>query len=98
MPKTITLSQPLDAGDGKITSVTLRDPTFKDFMELGETHVFARNKDGTIYTAESIDTIRGYIERLCDCDPLLLSHLGLKDARALKGAVLDFFEQSSPAQ
>lgn len=96
MSKTITLEKPLSSPKGDISVITMREPTFGDFMKFGETHVFARNRDGTIYTAESIDVIRQYVEALVDCDPLLLAQVSLRDARKFKNAVLDFFEQSNP--
>lgn len=93
--KIISLDRPVETTKGALTQIALREPTFADFMALGETHVYGRNPDGTIYSAESIEIIRRYIERLCDCDPLALEQLSFRDTRKLKDAVMDFFAESN---
>jgi hypothetical protein len=93
--KTIDLSSPLPGHGELIRKVVLKEPTYADYMSLGDPFVIARNSDGSLFPVENGDVIRAYIDRCCvSPDPLLLAGLSLADAMAVKGAVLSFFTEA----
>ncbi len=90
---TVQLDEQITTHQGIVTSVTLRQPTYEDFLEFGEVYSYVRTPGGTIIPSENTEAIRAYIERLVvlPVTPLLLSNASLKTARAIKGAVVGFF-------
>ncbi len=76
-----------------ITEIVLREPSFDDYLELGEIISYGKAPDGTIFSVENSEVLRGYFERCLvqPATPLLLAPGGMKLARAVKGAVLGFF-------
>ena len=91
--KRVPLSEPLEGhGDQKFTEAVLREPTLADLEDLGEPSVLARNADDTFYAVENDPAIKAYIERLTLEPPhAILRTACLRDALAIKGAVLGFF-------
>lgn len=95
MPKRIELSAPIDGPNGvKIASITLRDPRFSDFTDLGMPVTYVAVKDGGGFEQETPSVIRDWIERLYDGDPNFLAFLNLRDTLALRDAVIDFFREA----
>lgn len=95
MPKTIQLSSPIAGPNGvKITSITLRDPSFGDFVDLGFPVTYVAVKDGGGFEQETPSIIRDWIERLYDGDSNFLHFLNLRDTLALRDAVVDFFREA----
>jgi hypothetical protein len=89
--KTITLSTPITVHGGVTTQVVVREPKGKDYIELGHPTTLVRTKNG-VAEVQNDDVIAAYINRCVDVDPLLLvQQASLKDAMAIKDAVLDFF-------
>lgn len=94
---TVALSAPIkDASKGEISTITIREPGFSDFMLLGEPHSFGRSPTGVTFTTENSEIVKAYIERLVDCDPLALSQLALADTLKLREALHGFFENARP--
>lgn len=95
MPRTvdIDLKHPFAGHGGMVNKVTLREPTGRDFVELGEPSVLTRTANGTLVSVENDAAVRGYIER-CVVEPdvlLTLAATSLVDMIAIKRAVLNFF-------
>lgn len=100
MPKTVTIKladlkvDPLTGHHGLIQEIVLREPTFDEYVELGEPRQFYFMADGQ--TAVPIDdpaTVGEYMRRclVSPTDPSLLAQGGLKLARAMKAKVIGFF-------
>lgn len=89
----INLGEPVVTHTGPIKELVFREPRARDFFELGEPFAYARNPDGTVYSAENADVINKYIERLLEKpnDPLVLAQVSLVDAMRIKETVLGFF-------
>lgn len=96
---TVKLATPIEAHEGQLTSVTLREPKYSDMMALGEPASYARSDSGLIYTADNDDVIRAYIERLLvePKDPALLMQLTLADTLQLRDAIFGFFQAARKA-
>ncbi len=89
--KTITLSTPITIHGGSTKQVIVSEPKGKDYIELGHPTTLVRTKHG-MAEVQNDDVIAAYINRCVDVDPLLLiQQASLRDAIAIKGAVLDFF-------
>jgi hypothetical protein len=92
MSTTIELTKAIVGHDGPIRQIVLREPTARDLFQLGEPFAYARNPDGTLYSAENTEAIKAYIERLIDADKeLLIGQMSLADGMRVKEAVLSFF-------
>ena len=90
--KRVPLSEPIDAHGKQITEAVVREPTYADLMQFGEPSVVARNPDGTIYAVENDAAIRQYLDRcVVEPDPSLLRAVPLRDAIAIKAALIGFF-------
>jgi hypothetical protein len=88
--KTIELSRPIKWHRGHIKEIVLREPKYRDFMDLGLPTTWVSVPGGG-FEQENVQALAEWIERLCDCDPNALELLTLKDTLALRGAVRDFF-------
>ena len=83
---------------GIIKEVVLQPPSFDDYIELGDITTWGRTPDKTLFTVENTEVLREYIKRCLvqpKNDPLALGQGGLKLARAVKGAVIGFFQDDS---
>lgn len=74
------------------TSVTLRDPGYTDFFDLGEPQQWQRTQHGDIVLITIPEIVKGYIDRCCvepgaECLPVI----NARDAKALQDAILGFF-------
>jgi hypothetical protein len=91
--KTIELSRPIKWHRGHIKEITLREPKYRDFMDLGLPTTWVVVPGGG-FEQENVHALAEWIERLADCDVNALELLSLKDTLALRGAVRDFFISS----
>jgi hypothetical protein len=92
MSKTINLSQPIKGPGGKlIHEITLREPIYRDYMELDLPVIYVRLENGGGFQQETPSAMRVWVERLADCDPNFMERLCLRDTIALRDAVNDFF-------
>jgi hypothetical protein len=91
MPKTrtIALSEPL----GAIKKIVLREPRCADLSNLGMPAVWVSLPGGGFL--QEMPVLYQWIERLADIDPDFLGALCLRDALAVRGAVLAFFFEAA---
>ena len=83
-------------GDGPINEVILREPTFDEYLDIGEPVTLAKTPDGMLFSVENSEVIRRYLQA-CLVQPksaLQLNQGGMKLAQAVKGAVLGFFHDA----
>ncbi|MGD0333920.1 MAG: hypothetical protein ABSA90_11785 [Xanthobacteraceae bacterium] len=93
----VALSEPITGHGGAVAKVILKVPRAGDYFTLGEPIAYARKGDGTMFAVENIDVVKGYIDRLLvQPDALVFDGISLKDALAIKEAVLGFFGTSRP--
>lgn len=93
--KRVTLSRPLVSHSGEVRAIVLREPTYADFMTLGDptAHVLAA---GSAVPQDDMTVIRAYVERCADVDVPTLERIhSLADAIALAEAVKGFFRAAS---
>ncbi|WP_158810232.1 hypothetical protein [Beijerinckia sp. L45] len=78
---------------GVCTEIVLREPTYDEYLDLGEIVTYGKAPDGTIFPVENSEVLRSYIARCIvePKDPLALTQGGVKLGRAVKGAVEGFF-------
>jgi hypothetical protein len=92
--KTVELTQSIKGHRGQITKISLREPKYGDFMDLGMPTTWVSLEKGG-FSSETASVIGQWIERLADCDPNFLQQLSLRDTLALRGAVLNFFIEAA---
>lgn len=88
--RVVALAAPIEGANGPIGEVRLRVPRYQDFVELGDPTTLIVAKD-VVCPHDDMQTIVRYLERIADCDPLLLQQTTLRDAMALRDAVKSFF-------
>ncbi|MER9972016.1 hypothetical protein [Mesorhizobium sp. M0060] len=95
--KTVTLSRRYEAHGAVFETVKVREPRFNDLMQLGEPYEMQRAAGNNV-VIENVETVAAYVRR-CVIEPGfdMLGELGIKDARAVRVAVLDFFTYGEPA-
>lgn len=97
MPKTIKLSRRYDAHGKVFDAVTLRDPKYRDFIDVGApTEAQPLPGGDGMMIVKHFDRIDTYVGRLLQ-EPLSTADivdLDLADALALEDAILDFFVQA----
>lgn len=78
---------------GVVSEVVLQEPSYEDYLELGEITSWGKAPDGTLFTVENGEVLRAYIGKCLvqPKDPLVLGQGGFRLARAVRGAVLGFF-------
>lgn len=92
MAKVIELSQTYEGPNGtRFSRVTMNEPTFRDYTDLGNPTTFVAVAGGGGFEQEVPSVIRDWIERLYDGDPNFLYQLSLVDSLKLRDAVIDFF-------
>jgi hypothetical protein len=96
---TIKLDTPLVTHDGPLKHIVLREPSYSEYLELGDPFTVAGSRDGQAFMVENQEAIRGYI-KLClvePKDPALLEQATALVARDVKEGVLSFFRPADPA-
>ncbi len=90
----IELQRPLRAPEGLVPRIVLREPTFDEYLSLGDPYSIAFSAGGTPFEVESPEVIRRYIE-LCLVEPknpAILKQAGAFVAREVKNRLLGFFQ------
>ena len=88
---TIRLLQPImDAASAPIETITLREPTYGDFVALTVPFVWV-SLGGGGFVQETPAHVGAWLECLCDCAPEALEKLTLGDTLALRDALFDYF-------
>lgn len=86
-------------GHGAGTTVALvREPTAALFLDFGEPYEAQKTAAGERVVIENLVAVRAYVEACVtfegESEPMsVLGQLGIADARAVKAAVLDFFQE-----
>ena len=92
--KRVKLSRIYAIHDKPVGELVLKEPTFDDYLELGEPVELHQGAGGARVVVVNHEAVRGYIERSVEgIDPANLGLLGLADARALREGILGFFHQ-----
>lgn len=94
----ITLKKPLKAPDGPVHRIVLREPTFNEYLTIGDPYTVAGSRDGTPFMVENAEAIGQYI-RLClvePKDPATLEQGNARLAREVKDKLLGFFRPDDP--
>lgn len=97
----VKLTTPLH-GHQVVTELEFREPTFDDFMELGEPYIWIPQDNGVFLRSTIFETVKRYAERLFvqagkPGNALLLGEIGnLEDAQKVRRAVEDFFLKGDP--
>jgi hypothetical protein len=90
----IKLSKPLRAHGGEsINQIVLREPTFDEYLDVGDPYTVAASSNGTPFAVENPEVIKRYIA-ICLVEPkdsLLLAQAGARVAREVKEKMLSFF-------
>jgi hypothetical protein len=88
----IPLNPPIKGHKGQVREIVLREPTFEEYLRLGDPYIFVPVAGGTAFPSESAEVISQYIDILVvEPERLLLAQCGFKVAREIKEAVLGFF-------
>ena len=75
-----------------ITKIVLREPRYRDLMDLGVPSTWVAVPGGGGFEQESFTALEEWVNRLVvEMDVNFLELLSLKDALALRAAVRDFF-------
>ncbi|WP_128292006.1 phage tail assembly protein [Afifella aestuarii] len=94
---TIKLSKSYEASGQVFDEVTLRPPTCGEYFAIGEPQewVLSGGVRGTRMLATDLGVVRQYMDKLCTAPGgQYLDVLDLKDAIAVKDAVLGFFTEA----
>ena len=98
MPKTVTIEveEGITGHRGVSHKIVLREPTYDDFMDLGDAVSPVPAGNGLVYMMPNHDKIRAYAERLMiePTDQLSILNLPMKYAREVTDAVANFFRLS----
>lgn len=97
---TIKLEQPLLMGGTVIHEVVLRDPTYAEYMSLGDPWTYRFTEEGRAVPLDHEPTMALYVQR-CLVEPkshLMIEHCTVRDAMAIKGWLLSFFAVVAPAK
>ena len=91
----VTLTRPLVSHAGEVRAITLREPSYADFMTLDDPTAYVL-ANGSALPQDDMATIRAYVERCADVDAPTLDRIKvLADAMALAEAVKGFFKAAS---
>ena len=98
MAKTVSIPVPdgLTVHGEILKAVTLREPSFDEFLEFGDPVVWTKAPDGSVFAVENVGVIKSYLAAclVAPKDPILLEQGGFRLARAVKDAILDFFRDA----
>lgn len=88
----IPLNPPVQGHEGPIAEVVVREPSYKEYMAIGEPWTVAYADNGTPFQVENLDVINRYVE-ICVVSPdaILLGQASGRTARRVREAVLNFF-------
>jgi hypothetical protein len=92
--KNVDLTAPIKGhGNRMFSMVRIREPTARDFLELGSPQAPIYGPNGTFTMADNDQTIAAYLQR-CIREPvadIVLSQVSLADVMRIREALLDFF-------
>jgi hypothetical protein len=92
-PATIKLSKPLMAHGVEVSTLTFREPTPKDLMQLGFPSLIVPSADGGVSGIEvRAKVIGAYISRLASIPPSSVEAMSVSDFIAAQSEILPFFQ------
>ena len=92
MSTRISLCDPVNDASGEtIDAITLREPGYLDYMQIGPPAVLVTFDGGGRLVQDMPTIINAWIERLADVGPDVLQQLSLADTLALRDALVDMF-------
>jgi hypothetical protein len=100
MAKTVTvhLTKPIVTHHGDTVSIELREPTGREFLEIGEPFTWQRPVGGEPVMIEVPGVLQAYAERcLTRPGPEFMVQLGLADMMRVKDALTGFFGDAQRA-
>jgi hypothetical protein len=104
--KTVKLLRPFPWMDGRmVTQITLKEPSGRLYVKLGDPRVLVWNASGGGYWVEQQEVIAAYLENCIvqDSDAAvlgaqILDRLALEDVMATKGILFSFFDGAAKRQ
>lgn len=99
---TITLSKPLQSHEGEVKKIELREPTYGDYIDLGEivTETMIKDPNGgdtpNVRVSHDTDAIHAWLVRLSGVDENILRLMSFPDGKAAILAVKRLM-QGAPA-
>jgi hypothetical protein len=91
----IKLATPIKGHNGPISIVTVREPTFSEYLQYGDPIIWVPLPSGGVFPSEVHDVVTAYMRICVEQDALLIEQGGLDLARKLKDAILGFFLPAS---
>jgi hypothetical protein len=90
----ISIQTPLEAPEGKVNRIVLREPTFDEYLSYGDPFSIAYTENGTPFGVENPEVIKRYINACLvePKDPAILMQAGAFVAREVKNKLLGFFQ------
>jgi len=94
----IPLDEPIRGHGDPVTTVKVREPSFAEYMKLGDPYLLVIGQNGTKHVTEIPDVMAEYC-RICVVEPniLICEQGGLKLARKIRTAVQSFFQDVAEA-
>lgn len=90
---TVTLSKPIKAHGEEVSTLTFREPTPKDLMQLGFPSLIVPSADGGVSGIEvRAKVIGAYIARLAGIPPSSVEAMSVSDFIACQSEILPFFQ------
>ncbi len=100
MARTVTVQTkiPLVGHGGDVTKVVVREPTFEEYVRLGDPYILVPLEGGGFYPSEDRAVLESYMACCVVAPDLLVCRQGgFELARDIKGAILSFFLPASEA-
>lgn len=88
-PKQIKLTKPIEGAQGMIREITLREPTFDDYLRCGDVAVPSKQSDGSMSVSVNRDALALWMQQLSGIDVLTLGMLSMRDSNEISSVVLD---------
>lgn len=90
---TVTLSKPITAHGETVSTLTFREPTPKDLMQLGFPSLIVPSAEGGVSGIEvRAKVIGAYIARLAGIPPSSVELMSVSDFIACQSEILPFFQ------
>lgn len=88
-PKTIKLTKPIDGMHGMIREITLREPTFDDYLQCGDVAVPSKNPDGALSFSVDREALSLWMQQLSGIDQLTLGDLSMRDVNEISPVIIE---------
>jgi len=95
--QTVKLLKPIQMPRGPVSELTFREPTYADYMVLGDPFTWVEVAGGGSYLQEMPAVIDKYARKLVKEDENLMDDLPLPTAMAIRDVILGFFRDARSA-